>query len=335
MVNFFKDFMETSIGYKILVQDDKLKKLVRKMFKVLLLSPIAYNSKLKAINGEDSLIIFQKCYALIIEKKMILHNDLIHDICTSLNDYDAGIKSISLLIISFADDSKTVFEFLITFFKELVTKHCMTKSSSKSEGSALKNFRDFFSLIAPVLVDILEKNLTTFLYMFDSPSYMLRNSVVDILKNILMSNYAQFDEDDPLMEQKMSRKTELITWIIGRQMDASPYGRGFVLSSLMDLYSMKMFSQAQIFEIFSNTCDRINDRASQVRKKAIALVAELVIFFVESLSYHSYDIIDEDIERVTIELQTCSLEEDPERYNTLKNYRGILVMTKKVYNKME
>lgn len=55
----------------------------------------------------------------------------------------------------------------------------------------------------------------------------------------------------------------------------------------------------------------------------------------ESLSYQSYDIIDEDIQRVESELASCSPEEETERYSTLLNYKRILELSKRVYNKME
>lgn len=148
-----------------------------------------------------------------------------------------------MLVTSFVNGSKSVFEFLTTFFKHFITKTCMAKSNQKSESASFRNFRDFFSDISMKMIDFVEKNLGVVLYMLDSPNYMLRNSAVELLKCILAQNYSKLDPDDPNLSQKQAKKLDYINWILTRFLDQSPFSRNQVLVCVSELYSIKIFSE--------------------------------------------------------------------------------------------
>lgn len=69
-----------------------------------------------------------------------------------------------------------------------------------------KNARDFFSILSNHLPKIFINNLSCFLTLFDSESYLMRNTVCEILGNILKNVLtAQNEEDEEYLGNEESK----------------------------------------------------------------------------------------------------------------------------------
>lgn len=345
IMKVFKIMVGKSNIVLVLKKDISLLKNFRRMMKSLLMSPMNY---LK-ITGNSGMEGYHEVYKICIKEKIIETNDLIYDLAASLNDYEVTMKSIIYLMEAFGrNETHSDYDFFVACLTNFCTEHCMRKKGSKSDSSSVKNFKDFFMSMAQSFPDVFEANISEFLFFLDSRCYQFRNVLYEILKNILKSKYLEIADEDPNKENKLRKKNEFITFLIGdekekkpRTLDVTSFSRSYVLGVLNELFLLKkidsdsrihrIFNEEQIHYIFTLTSNRVQDKSSLVRRKALKLASDIMDFFNKEMKFAEYNSIEADLERVELEYES---KRNDDRKNVYIQFKEFLKKCKAAFESM-
>ncbi|KAL4489279.1 hypothetical protein ABPG72_006343 [Tetrahymena utriculariae] len=195
------------------------------------------------------------------------------------------VQPIADFIIDLYNDKNLIFskEFTFDLLQILVT-FLQEKTNPSSENTVFKNARDFFSILSNHLPKIFINNLSCFLTLFDSESYLMRNTVCEILGNILKNVLtAQNEEDEEFIlneESKIKQKEKLLDRLIDRVYDKHAYSRAQVLTILADLCENNAIPPQFLPQILKAAISRTRDVGAIVRRKALQLISRVVNYYV-------------------------------------------------------
>lgn len=332
IVKTFDNCLSKSAFINLVKTEKHLSKIVRKMIKVLLLSPVGVPKR-----GEEAHEVFYSLMKKCLFEKIIIPTDLNHDLTSLICDYEQSVKPIANFLCScVSDESPYLYSFLVDLLKSICMNECMSKGKSKSDNKAVRHLKMFFDFLQQELFEVFYSNLDTFQYLLDSPCYSMRLIYCEMLTNIVEKKFSGLSRDDPIYETKCQKRDEFLTILIRRTLDEAANGRTSVLGNLYDLVIQNMVPEDILQQIFFEACARIKDVSGNVRKKAICLVSEILTIFQEKMKFGDSEKIQSEIEHVDAEVeQTIKDEgEESEKLPKLRHYKEYLLQCTKCYQTM-
>lgn len=112
--------------------------------------------------------------------------------------------------------------------------------------------------------------------LYDSESYVLRNSISDIIKNIIICEIGQSDkaeevevENDIVIQIDENKIEKLFNFLEMRLYDKHAYARLHTLDIISELVEKNLMSYNLLKLFLGKAIERIKDLSAFVRKKAI------------------------------------------------------------------
>ena len=160
----------------------------------------------------------------------------------------------------------------------MLINYILEKTNTTAESQAVKNTRELLCKTCQSIPKAFYTNLSSFITLFDSESYLLRNALCDILceiiKQVLTSKSEDEDEDNK--ENRLKAKNRFLDKLVKRINDKHAYSRSHLLKVFLDLCNSNVVPKEYLSVLLKCACDRIKDVSAHVRKKALELIIILV-----------------------------------------------------------
>jgi len=253
----FKHFLETSLKMlesKQLLKDTKSAK--EDIFAILEFTLSGHDSSLK--NTEVKLV------NLIYEEETL-------------------VDPIADFIVKASKSTSNAISKLSTDFLAILINYVLEKTNINAESQAVKNTKELLSKISTQVPKLFYVNLSTFIGLYDSEAYLLRNALTDIIAEIIkkvLTVKESEDDDFDSKDAKLKAKTKMLDRLVKRVTDKHAYSRMHIMKVFIDLCSSNVVPKEYLQVLLRSACDRIKDVSANVRKKAIELLNEVVkIYF--------------------------------------------------------
>lgn len=280
----------------------------------------------------------------LLELEVIKTYNLQYDLAMLVNDVEIAGKTVGGFIIQCSRSKKAkIFELSSSTITFIVKKHCMSKSKVVSESNSVRYFRQFFEFLAPEMAETFHSHFQECLFLYDSQCHPLRNAMTEIIKQIIINKCDSCDNnerDEELGSNNEALRKELLDWIIQRIRDKSSWCRFKAISDLHDLVILKMVNPEHIHIIFEKAALHIRDPTSNVRKKAMVLVSEIITYYIVTMNFPQEETVEPEYHTMVEhrkELQKKYEENPNDREEINENlanalkYETLLLIYKKTY----
>lgn len=281
----------------------------------------------------------------LLELEVVKSHNLQYDLAMLVNDVEIAGKTVGGFIIQCSRSKKAkIFEMASSTITFIVKKHCMSKSKVVSESNSVRYFRQFFEYLAPEMADVFHNHLQECLFLYDSQCHPLRNAMTEIIKQVIISkcdSCENNERDEELGGNTEALRKELLDWIIQRVRDKSAWCRFKAISDLHDLVILKMVNPEHIHIIFEKAAMHIRDPTSNVRKKAMVLVSEIITYYIVTMNFPQEETVEPEYQTMVEHRKDLQkkYEENPndreEINENLANaikYETLLLIYKKTYH---
>lgn len=245
-----------------------------------------FQSKCLCRNLEIQSILFQILDSVILflnsEQKLQLQYQLNDQVYTNEN----SVEVIANYLIHMQKDCKQEQKLNLTEILRQLIDNLMRKTDFAKEQQEVKNSRDFLNLLSQHIPVYFHNNLTTFLILYDSESYVLRNSISDIIKNVIINEISannqhtpNTEENDIVIEVDENKIEKLFACLEMRLYDKHAYARLHTLDIISELVERNLLPYNLLKVFLSKSIEKIKDISAFVRKKALQLVQRIIISY--------------------------------------------------------
>ena len=114
-------------------------------------------------------------------------------------------------------------------------------------------------------------NIGNLLGFFDCEAYLLRQSLIKVLSNIIQKVLNQETNDEKQKQIFFQTKIKFIELLLKRFMDKSSYCRVKVIKIFIKLTEENLVPRNLYLDLFKNVIGRFKDQTVMVRKNALLL----------------------------------------------------------------
>lgn len=239
----------------------------------------------------------------MLESKILLKetknakDDIFAILESTLSEHEGSLKNVEIKLINLIYEEETlvdpIADFIVkaskahnpiisklaTDFLTVLVNYVLEKTNVSAESQAVKNTKELISKISAQIPRLFFYNLSTFICLYESDSYLLRNGLTDvigeIIKKVLTSKEGE-DEDLDNKESRIKQKTRLLDKLVKRINDKHAFARAHVFKIFIDLCTSNVVPKEYLSVLLRCACERIQDVSANVRKKAIELLNVLV-----------------------------------------------------------
>ena len=160
-----------------------------------------------------------------------------------------------------------------------VSKTVFEDKNMDSQG--LRNVGNFLVLLSKKSSKTLYNNITSLLQLFDSESYVIRNSLVDVITNVIINLLCKLDDinEVDVRNNYLKAKENFIDILFRRIYDKSSYCRAKILQDFEILCDNNTISVQSYLQLLNETSGRLHDEKSIVRKRAISLIKKIITMY--------------------------------------------------------
>jgi condensin complex subunit 1 len=160
-----------------------------------------------------------------------------------------------------------------------VSKTVFEDKTMDSQG--LKNVAKLLSILSEKSSKTLFNNFTYILKLFDSESYLIRNSIIEIISNIIINLLCKLEDvsDIDMKNNYLKAKDNFIDILFQRIYDKNGYCRGKVLQIFEKLCENNALNVESYFKLLEASSERLKDDKSNVRKRAISLIGRIITMY--------------------------------------------------------
>jgi len=187
-----------------------------------------------------------------------LVNNLSEFVFLAINGQDSNMNKLAVDIVQ--EMSKTIFE------------------NENSDSQGLKNVGKFLVNLSERSPKIMYSNISTLITLFNCESYVIRNSLVEIISNIIILLLSRVD-DIPEAEIRTNftrSKEKFIEMLFERIYDKNSFCRSKVLGIFEKLCENNSITYYKYLNLLTETSKRLKDDKSQVRKRALSLINRII-----------------------------------------------------------
>lgn len=151
--------------------------------------------------------------------------------------------------------------------------------NSQFESVGIKNIGKFLSRLSKLAPKAIYLNIGLLLGFFDCEAYLLRQSLIKILGNILIRVFnPKLEPDLPLETRNVYNQTSrmFLELLMKRFHDKSSYCRVKVMKVFTKLIVENLVPQWMFMEVFAMVIGRLKDATVQVRKCALRLTRDMI-----------------------------------------------------------
>ena len=211
-----------------------------------------------------------------------------------------------------------------------VSKTVFEDKNMDSQG--LRNVGNFLVLLSKKSSKTLYNNITSLLQLFDSESYVIRNSLVDVITNIIINLLCKLDDinEVDVRNNYLKAKENFIDILFRRIYDKSSYCRAKILQDFEILCDNNTISVQSYLQLLNETSGRLHDEKSIVRKRAISLIKKIITMY--SVMFKCDKFLNRDEIKELIENSRKKIEEKENKIKFLHNDTNINKINEAINN---
>ncbi len=157
----------------------------------------------------------------------------------------------------------------------------MINECNNHEGQGLKNISKFMVLLSEKVPKTVYNNMSSLISLFDHEAYVIRNMLIEIIGNLIIELLCNLDDvnDTEMRTNYLKTKEKFTDILFDRIYDKNSFCRGKVLQAFEKLSENNTISVANYLKLLKEASGRLKDEKSNVRKRAISLIAKVIIIY--------------------------------------------------------
>jgi condensin complex subunit 1 len=238
---------------------------------------------------------------------------------------------------------------IVQEISKIVHQHQIENSNS-SDSQGIKNVGKFLVNLSEKSPKIMHNNISCLISLFNCEAYVIRNSLLEILGNIIVLILCKTDDipDVDMRNSYLRAKEKYIDILFDRIYDKNSYCRSKVLQIFEKLCENNCVTMSNYYRLIDEASKRLKDDKSQVRKKAIGIINRIIIIYsqifrttkfltVEELEKIILDTnenikkLEDDVKRIETRQIEISIKKDKNEFNN-NNNKMDLVKEEESYN---
>ncbi len=184
--------------------------------------------------------------------------------------------------------------------------HQLNEEVQKKENfdnTAIKNIGKFFITLSEKSPKIMYTNIYILIHLLDCDDYMLRNSIIEVIGNIIVNYLCNLDNIDDVETRNnhLKNKELFIEFLLKRVYDKSSFSRAKVLQTFEKLCDNNTISASNYINLLNIAAGRLKDEKSIVRKKALSLIGKIIMIYsvmFQTKVFLTMEEIDEEIGKI-------------------------------------
>ena len=181
--------------------------------------------------------------------------------------------------------------------------HQLNEEVQKKESydnSSLKNIGKFFVVLSEKSPKIIYTNIYILFHLLDCDDYILRNSIIEVIGNIIVNFLCNLDHIDDVETRNnhLKNKEMFIEFLFKRVYDKSSFSRAKVLQTFEKLCNNNTISATNYIKLLNIAAGRLRDEKSIVRKKALCLIGKIILIYSVIFQTDKFLTIDEINEEI-------------------------------------
>jgi len=212
---------------------------------------------------------------------------------------DSNMNKLAVDIIH--ETSKTIFE------------------DENMDSQGLKNVGKFMVILSEKSPKTIYNNISSLLRLFDSESYVIRNSLVEVISNVIINILCNLDDiqDVDTRNNYLKTKEKFIEILFDRIYDKSGFSRGKVLHIFEKLCEHNTISVNNYNRLLKEASGRLKDDKANVRRRAISLISKIIIIYATIFKNDKF-LTNEELTRL-VESSNLAIEEYSKKEKEIDN----------------
>lgn len=172
----------------------------------------------------------------------------------------------------------------------------------ESQGNGLKSVTLFLIKLSEKNAKIIYSNLSSLISFYEVDSYMVRNTLTELITNMILFIISLTAENEDTMEHHKKTKQNFIVMLFERIYDKSSHCRKTVLQCFAKLVENNCLEYPDYLKLIKEAYLRLQDEKSSVRKIALSLCNSLIGIYPSLFKqpcYLSYSEIDKVLSETT------------------------------------
>jgi condensin complex subunit 1 len=162
--------------------------------------------------------------------------------------------------------------------------HEMSKTIFEDENfdsQGLKNVGRFLVILSEKSPKTIYTNISSLLRLFDSESYVIRNTLVEVISNVIIKILCNIDDIQEVDTRNnyLKTKEKFIEILFDRIYDKSGFCRSKVLHIFEKLCDHNTISVNNYNKLLKEASGRLKDEKAHVRKRAISLISKIILIY--------------------------------------------------------
>jgi hypothetical protein len=169
---------------------------------------------------------------------------------------------------------------IVQEISKIVHQH-QNENSNSSDSQGIKNVGKFLVNLSEKSPKIMHNNISCLITLFNCEAYVIRNSLLEILGNIIVLILCKTDDipDVDMRNSYLRAKEKYIDILFDRIYDKNSYCRSKVLQIFEKLCENNCITMSNYYRLIDEASKRLKDDKSQVRKKAISIINRIIIIY--------------------------------------------------------
>ncbi len=211
----------------------------------------------------------------LVYNQEALVNNLSEFVNLAIHGQDSNMNKLAVDIVQ--EMSKTIFE------------------NETTDSQGLKNVGKFLVNLSERSPKIMYSNISALISLFNCESYVIRNSLIEIIANIIIILLSRVDDipDTEIRSNYIRSKEKFIEIIFDRIYDKNSFCRSKVLGTFERLCENNSITYHNYLKLLTETSKRLKDDKSQVRKRAISLINRIIRNYASIYKTESFLTLDE------------------------------------------
>lgn len=256
------------------IDDDFLNSLIKICF-----DSMEIVNESKSINTKDKIFEILQIIVTKYQNIQILLIKLTTKIVNLIYNQEALVGNLSEFVNIATNGSDSNMNKLAVDIVQEISKTIYENQNSDSQG--LKNVGKFLVNLSEKSPKIMFANMSYLINLFNCESYVIRNSLVEILANIIVNFLCRSDNisNVDVRNSYIKSKENYIGILFERIYDKNSFCRSKVLQIFDRLCENNTISLDNYLKLLNEASRRLKDDKSQVRKRAVCLINSIIKVF--------------------------------------------------------